>query len=99
MRGRPVYRDRARQDLNQIYEVIATDRPRAADQLVRRLVASCEALAQFPGMGRRRRVGGAEITTFVSNRFIIIYRVIEDPPAVEILRIIDGRRDLSSTEK
>jgi len=82
----------AERDLTEILEFIAIHRPSTAIEVVGRLRARCELLGQHPLLGQRRPDMGANHRSFPAERWIIIYRDLED--RVEIDRIVDGSRDL-----
>ena len=61
--------------------------------MLHRLQARCEPLKEFPDMGPLRGRRHMDVRQLVEGNFMIFYRVSEE--RVEILRVIDGRRELS----
>ncbi|ABD87770.1 type II toxin-antitoxin system RelE/ParE family toxin [Rhodopseudomonas palustris] len=87
------YTRKARQDLIDIWRHIAAESPATADQCLDRIEARCKQLAAFPEIGRERRDIAPDARMLVVERWIAIYRVVEQ--GVQIVRIVDGARDLS----
>ncbi len=89
----------ARQDLADIFDFIARDKPIAAKNWVRKIEEKCvkekcELIATTPGFGQARPEFGGEIRSSTLGRYIIFYRPIAG--GVEVLRVIPGGRDISS---
>src|SRR5271154_173562 len=88
-----IWTDPAAEDLAEIAEYIARDKPDAAANFVGKLLNSVDQLADFPLKGR-------VIPEFESERYreLVVFpcRVIYTPTvdAVVILRIIQGERQL-----
>lgn len=82
-------------DLDDIFAQVAQDTGlnTAVAQLTR-LEAALDRLAIFPGLGRERRDLGSAIFTLPERPWVIIYDFVEGD--VEVLRIVDGRRDLAA---
>ncbi|WP_051695133.1 type II toxin-antitoxin system RelE/ParE family toxin [Caulobacter sp. UNC358MFTsu5.1] len=59
-----------------------------------RLEKSLDRLAAFPQLDRARRDLGENTFTLPVRPWVIIYDLVEGD--VEVLRIVDGRRDLSA---
>lgn len=77
-------------DLDNIFLHIAKDRPRAAADLVERILDATAGLADFPLTGRRSgAVGQRELT--IVRPYVIVYVVRAD--VVEILRIYHGAQN------
>lgn len=79
-------------DLDDIWGFIGVDSPLQADAFIRRLMKTCEQLAERPGIGRDRREFGKGYRSFVEGDFIILYRPF--PDGIEVMRIIHGARDI-----
>lgn len=71
---------RAEQDLLEIWSYIAQDKPIAADRQLRDIAASCERLAEYPGMSFARPEIEQGVRTW--------------PGGVEIVRVVHGARDI-----
>jgi toxin ParE1/3/4 len=82
----------ARQDLKDIKDYIAQDSLDRAEQFVKAIAERFQALASFPGMGRRYEVLAADLRGFPVGNYIIFYRPTEQGIAIE--RILSGYRDL-----
>ena len=83
---------RARADLDDIWVYIAQDNPDAADKYIRAIVSRFPTLASLPLIGRERPELSADLRSFVVGRRVIFYRVSGNN--VEIVRVLDGARDL-----
>jgi toxin ParE1/3/4 len=57
---------------------------------------SCRLLAEQPRLGRARPEIQPEARSIVIERWLALYRITED--GVQIVRIIDGARDISAIE-
>lgn len=64
-----------------------------ADEILDR----CEVLKAWPGRGRARPEFGYGVRSFPAGPFVVFYHVIQSGHVVEILQVIDGRRDLGTT--
>lgn len=83
---------RARQDLIEIWKYIAADNPTAADALPDRIDESWRMLAAHPQLGPSRDDIRPSLRYFVVGDYVILHRIID--VAVEIIRVVHGRRDL-----
>ena len=66
----------------------------SSEQLLGRINAACQKLANFPGMGRSREEFPPEARCFPVRDYLICYRSTD--VGVEILRIVSGYRDLGA---
>jgi toxin ParE1/3/4 len=82
----------ARQDLKDIKDYIAQDSLDRAEQFVKAIAERFQALASFPGMGRRYEMLAADLRGFPVGNYILFYRSTEQGIAIE--RILSGYRDL-----
>lgn len=78
-------------DLDAIYDYIARENPRAAAELLGELDGSIHLLADQPKLGRAYRY--RRLRLLPHGHYLIFYR--ERPRAIEIVRIIDGRRNIA----
>lgn len=90
----------AREDLLDIYVLIGLEQPVAAERYFDRIEAKTALLISQPRMGVRRPDIRPAMRMLVEAPYLIMYRTEPDtdegPIAlVEIVRIIDGRRELS----
>jgi toxin ParE1/3/4 len=83
----------ARRDLLEVWSYIAAANPVAADRIADRIVERCLMLRQHPQMGRARPEVGVGAWSLVIERWIAFYRILDD--RVQVVRIVDGRRDLT----
>jgi toxin ParE1/3/4 len=91
----------AREDLLDIYELIGVEQPAAAERYFDRIEAKTVLLTSQPRTGVSRADIRPGLRMLVENPYLIMYRIEPDtdegPVAVvEIVRIVDGRRELSN---
>jgi toxin ParE1/3/4 len=84
----------ADEDLFDILNFIATHRPKTARKWYYTLREKCEFLAANPELGQLRPEFGKDCRSFSVNRWVIYYRYFDNH--VEILRVLDGARDVDS---
>ena len=89
-----IFSPSARQDLRDIFDYIARDKPLAAANWIEKIEKKCELIATNPTMGERRPEFGADIRSNLVGRYVIFYRPMRD--GVEIARVIAGDRDIRS---
>jgi toxin ParE1/3/4 len=87
----------ATQDLDEIWLYIAQENLAAADKFVDSLTDSFPPLASFPRLGRSREDLGPGLRSFPVKSCLVVYRLRKD--AVEIVRVIPGRRDVKALFK
>lgn len=80
-------------DLRDIGDFIAQDNLDAAISFVERLKRRCNELVPFPGVGRKRDEIKPGYRSVAEGDYVIFYRSTDDD-AVEIMRIVNGKRDL-----
>jgi len=88
-----VFSAHARHDLVEIWLTIAQNDPGVADRILAELEAKCSLLRRHPYLGRRRNELLPGLRSFPRRPFVIFYRV-PDTSTVEIIPVLDGRRDL-----
>ena len=96
-----VWTPQAREDLIEIYTWIGCDSLAAAERVFDSLQAKAELLADFPRLGVRRRDIRPSTRMLVEGPCLILYETHPDSEAgeideVEIVRIVDGRRNLKN---
>jgi toxin ParE1/3/4 len=91
--GKVRYTRRARADLLEIWEWIASEKPATADRVYDAIEKRCNTLRQNSQLGRPRPEIAEGARSLVIERWIVFYRIVED--GVQIVRIVDGARDLS----
>jgi toxin ParE1/3/4 len=87
-------------DLEDIWAAIAAENPSAATRLLRKRGAQIDRLATHPRLGPRRPDIRAAARILVVSPYLILFETHpdtdEDPVReVEIIRVVDGRRDLA----
>jgi toxin ParE1/3/4 len=77
-------------DLEAIGDFVARDNPAAARRIVVGLVASVDALRDYPNLGRPGRLTGTREFVVSGTPYVIPYRVLGDD--VQILAVFHGAR-------
>jgi toxin ParE1/3/4 len=90
----------AERDLEDIWLTIAAVNPSAATRIVRAIGARIDRLAEYPRLGPRRPDVRPAMRVLVEAPYLILFETHPDNDEgpidrVEIVRIVDGRRDLS----
>lgn len=75
-------------DIDAIYEHIASDNPEAAERVFRRIIEAVRALSELPNQGRPGRWSGTRELVIARTPYIAPYRVREG--TIEILRVFHG---------
>jgi toxin ParE1/3/4 len=91
---------RASEDLLLIYEFIGLDNPDAAERLITTIEIKVELLVRYPRLGTRRPEIRRTTRILLEGPYLILYQTHPDTDEgpireVEIVRIVDGRRDLT----
>lgn len=84
----------AQQDLSDIYDYIARDKPISAANWFEKIEEKCKLIAATPAFGERRPEYGTHIRSSVVGRYVIFFRQIEN--GIEVARVIAGDRDIRS---
>jgi toxin ParE1/3/4 len=84
----------ARQDLSDIFDFIARDKPIAAANWVEKIEEKCKLISTMPDFGELRPEYGPGIRSSVLGRYVIFYRAISG--GIEVARVIPGDRDIRS---
>lgn len=100
MAVKPTWRPQAREDLLVIYELIGLDNPSAAERLYASIEKKTSLLVRYPRMGLRRPDLRPSARILLEGPYLILYQTrpdTDDGPIaeVEIVRVVDGRRDLT----
>jgi toxin ParE1/3/4 len=99
MPAKLVWSNQARTDLLEIYTMIGLEQPAAAERYFDRIENKVRLLATQPRMGVRRPDIHPSMRMLVEAPYLILYRTDPDTNdghvyRAEIIRIVDGRRDL-----
>jgi toxin ParE1/3/4 len=88
--------DEAIQDLNGISDYFLERNLDAGEQFLQAFTAKCRQLVSFPKIGRPYSHILPGLRGLALKGFIILYRVteMEEDVTIEILRVVNGRRDL-----
>jgi toxin ParE1/3/4 len=94
-----IWSPRARDDLIEIYVTIGVERPDAAERYFDRIEEKVRLLHDQPRLGVRRPDIRRGARMLVEAPYVILYETVPDTDtgpltAVEIVRVLDGRRDL-----
>jgi toxin ParE1/3/4 len=96
-----IWSPQARNDLLDIYIIIGSDNPVAAERLYDAIEVKAEALSHYPRLGRRRPDIRTGMRMLVEGPYLILFETHPDTnegpvDRVEIVRVVDGRRDLTN---
>ncbi len=99
MPGKLVWSLQARTDLLEIYTIIGLEQPAAAERYFERMEAKTHHLKSQPRIGTRRPAINPSARILIKAPYLLLYRTdpdTDDGPidTIEIVRIVDGRRDL-----
>ena len=86
---------RAEEELREIWRYIAADRPDAADRLLLRIDDKIDVLKDFPKIGTLREDIRPGFRVLVEGYYLLLYEYDEANDEVELVSVIDGRRDMS----
>ena len=85
---------RAEEDLRQLWRYIAEDDVSAADRLLLRIDAKLQVLRDFPSLGTSRNDIRPGFRMLVEGNYLLLYDYLEKDDLVEVIAIVDARRDL-----
>lgn len=86
---------RAEEELRQIWRYIAAENPAVADRLLLRIDDKLQILRDFPGIGTVRNDIRPGLRMLVEGNYLLLYEYVAANDAVELIAVMDGRRDLS----
>ncbi|MCR9120240.1 MAG: type II toxin-antitoxin system RelE/ParE family toxin [bacterium] len=92
--SKPYYTVAATEDLENILQFIARDKPGAAVAWVENISAKCIAIANAPQTGQQMPELGLDVRVSVLGRYMIFHRFKND--RLEILRVIAGGAEITS---
>jgi toxin ParE1/3/4 len=87
------YRWRAQLDIENIYQYIEKQNPRAATEVVARIRYAADRLGVLPYIGHVGRARGTYEWVVVGLPYIIVYEIDEAADEVAILAIFHGAQD------
>jgi toxin ParE1/3/4 len=98
---RVVISPNAYRDLEEIWFTIAAENPSIATRVVRAIGVKIDRLADHPRPGPRRADIRPSMRMLVEERYLILFETHPDRDEgavdeVEIVRVVDGRRDLTN---
>jgi plasmid stabilization system protein ParE len=90
--------ENGQQDIKNIWRGLAEYRLEIADKQIKRIQQKISPLSKFPLAGRERSDISPNLRSVPVDRLVVFYHIDQkdDRTIVEIDRIIDGTRDLSS---
>jgi toxin ParE1/3/4 len=96
-----IWTTQARADLLDIYLTIGIEQPGAAERYFDEIEAKVPKLVEHPRRGVRRSNIRRATRMLVESPYLILYETVPDSDegavtVVEIVRIVDGRRNLSN---
>jgi toxin ParE1/3/4 len=99
MRVKVSWTRQAREDLLEIYCTIGLDNPSAAERVFTAIEARVQSLINYPRLGPRRSEIRPPMRILVEGPYLILYETRPDTDegritSVEVVRIVDGRRNL-----
>lgn len=100
MKAELIWSPQAREDLLEIYIAIGLDNPDAAERLYAAMESKAALLARHPRLGVRRLEIQGPARILIEGALILheTHPDTDEGPveSVEIVRVVDGRRDLAS---
>jgi len=96
-----VWTPQAREDLIDIYTCIGLDSPSAAERIFHALETKVKLLTDYPRLGVRRPDIRPSTRKLIEGPYLVLYETHPDSDGAlintaEIVRIVDGRRDLKN---
>lgn len=85
---------KAVEDLFEIWLYLAEQDDGLADRWIDRIDEGVARLAEYPKAGAKRRHLADDLRIWPVLPYLIIYRLDEMAQVVDVLRIVDGRRDI-----
>lgn len=101
MAAKLVWTPRARADVKNIYVDIGKEQPKAAERYFERFRYKAELLIEHPRLGERHPEIFPSARMLVEAPYVMLYETMPDNDdgdvhMVEIVRVVDGRRDLQA---
>lgn len=89
----------ARDDLLEIWLTRAEYDEASADQLLGRLEDAFTLIAEHPEIGPQRDDLAQGVRLFLRSPYLIAYQIDTAADAIDMIRVVDGRRDLAALLK
>jgi toxin ParE1/3/4 len=80
----------ARADIENAYSYIAEESPRAAGQVIERILSALERLEEMPLIGRPGRVEGTRELVIAKTSYVAVYEITDD--VIAVVRVLHGRQ-------
>ena len=77
-------------------DTMAPENPNAADRLLLRIDSKLQILRDFPGIGTLRDDIRPGFRMLVEGNYLLLYEYDPATDTVELITVVDGRRDLSA---
>ena len=95
-----IWTPQAREDVLEIYILISMDQPAAAEKFLATMEAKITLLCSHPRLGVRRPEIKKSARILIEGAYLLLYEThpnSDNGPivSVEIVRVVDGRRDLT----
>ncbi|HEY9703110.1 MAG TPA: type II toxin-antitoxin system RelE/ParE family toxin [Allocoleopsis sp.] len=87
----------ASRDLSEIADYFVQTNIEAGERFFREFNRRCQELTAFPNSGKSYKEIRPDLRGLSFERYVIFYRLLDD--GVEILRVVNGRRNLPSLFK
>ena len=87
---------RAEEELRDIWRYIAVENPDAADRILLKINEKLQILREFPDIGVQRDDIRPGARILIEAVYLILYEHRTAENVVEIVAVVDGRRDLSA---
>lgn len=89
-----VRKPKAADDLFELWNYLAEHDESLADRWIDRIDEGIARLSEYPKAGTGRSLLADDLRVWPVPPYLILYRLNEDAQIVDILRIVDGRRDI-----
>ncbi len=86
--------EEAEKNLQEIYEYIATDSPRAAEKVIDGIIRKAELLEQFPEIGFNYELKCRTVKVILFGHYRIAYAVVTSE-RIDILGVFHGAMDIN----
>lgn len=101
MRPRLIWTNQARADLIDLYAYIAAENLAAAERFLGYIAQAAQSLIDYPKLGKARPDIAFGMRVLVERHYLLLYRIDPDIESemvatLEIVRVVDGRRDLNA---